>query len=249
MEVTGKHILVWYFRVGPENGSERTRLSVLESLGIKLTYVNAVTDICEKTSPGELFAQYDGLIILGSSELFFDGGDIASVETKEQTHMVARVLKPYIQHIIQHDHPTLGLCFGHQLIAKTLGATIFSDKNTGKVGTHEIEFTKHAALDSLVADMPPTIQVQYGHKDVIATIPRPATLLAYGRNCHVSMLRYGKHVYTAQFHPELDKKSLLSILKEYKEYSAESGAHQKVQETPYGKQILINFGKKILANN
>ena len=140
------------------------------------------------------------------------------------------------------DFPTLAVCFGHQIMGKSSGASVMNNKTQAKVGSHKIFLTKEAKSDPVFKDLPDSFIAQYGHKDSLCTTPSNATLLVYGERCFYSALRYGNNRYSVQFHPELDAKDVLNKFKSHPDYLPPDTTPEKlVEESPYATKILLNF--------
>ena len=103
--------------------------------------------------------------------------------------------------ILNLDLPILGLCYGHQLIAKEFGGTI---ANTGKG-----EFGK--AILQQTSDFPlwqnvsfPN-QVWMSHQDSVTKCPPDFEVTGVTESGNVAAMRHRKRrIYTLQFHPEVN---------------------------------------------
>ena len=84
-----------------------------------------------------------------------------------------------------------------------------SDADQKKTGSFEVMVTEIGAQDSLFASTGASFVAQYAHRDSVTSQPRGSALLASGVACRCSALRYGEHVYTTQFHPELTRADML----------------------------------------
>lgn len=103
----------------------------------------------------------------------------------------------YINHF---DIPILGICLGHQLIAKAYG---------GEVSTSDTESYAKVELDiiddsNLFEQLAPKMEVWSSHKDEVKTIPDDFEVLATSDICDVESFKHkDKDVYGIQFHPEV----------------------------------------------
>jgi len=102
---------------------------------------------------------------------------------------------------LKEDKPYLGLCLGAQLLAKRLGARVFShDDRRCEVGYYPVHPT--AAGDALCATAFPRRAYQWHHDGF--DIARGATLLARGDSDFPHQaFRYGQSAVGLQFHPEV----------------------------------------------
>jgi GMP synthase-like glutamine amidotransferase len=104
--------------------------------------------------------------------------------------------------------PVLGICFGGQHLARTLGATV-GPASRPEVGWLEVE--------TLSADVvPPGCWLQW-HRDAF-TLPPGAELLARSQIC-VQAFRHGPHL-GVQFHPEVTPAIALGWARDYPESMA-----------------------------
>jgi GMP synthase (glutamine-hydrolysing) len=207
----------------------------------KLFLVSVTDEYETMPPPHEMLRYIDGLFIFGSSDLFFDGQKDEHDPAKKQTRSIVEALRPLTSHIIERDFPTFAFCFGHQLIAHTMGSPIIASPHTAKVGTYAIDLTSQGMKDPLLQSFPETFMAHYGHKDVVAVRPEMSTLLAHGRLCHNAMLRYGKNIYTSQFHPELPGHVMQKYLHGHATYTEESVARNDFKDAPEAEQLPVRF--------
>jgi GMP synthase (glutamine-hydrolysing) len=118
--------------------------------------------------------------------------------------------------ILRLGVPVLGICYGHQLLARMLGGRV--TKRDGEYG--------HARLDVKVSDTlfrktPRSQQVWMSHADAVSRLPNGAAAIASTERCeHAAFADFGKKVFGVQFHPE-------------------------VVHTEYGTEILTNFVRTV----
>lgn len=109
----------------------------------------------------------------------------------------AGLSEEYIKHF---DIPILGICLGHQLIAKAYG---------GEVTTSDTESYAQVKIninndENLFKGLAPDIDVWSSHKDEVKTIPEEFEILASSKLCDVESFKHkDKDVYGIQFHPEV----------------------------------------------
>ncbi len=109
----------------------------------------------------------------------------------------AGLSEEYIKHF---NIPILGICLGHQLIAKAYG---------GEVTTSDTESYAQVKIniindENLFEGLAPEIDVWSSHKDEVKTIPQEFEILASSNLCDVESFKHkNKDVYGIQFHPEV----------------------------------------------
>ncbi len=103
----------------------------------------------------------------------------------------------YIKHF---DVPILGICLGHQLIAKAYGGEV-TTSDTESYAQVKINITNDKSLfEGLGSQM----DVWSSHKDEVKTIPEDFEILASSNLCDVESFKHkDKEVYGIQFHPEV----------------------------------------------
>jgi len=131
--------------------------------------------------------------------------------------------------------PVLGVCFGHQLLAWRLGATVSKNPLGRELGTVEVRLTPQGAADPLFHGLPARAAVQATHEDLTA-LPEGATLLATNDFCAVQAFAHGPRLRGVQFHPEMDAASIRYAIR-----AAGAPGDEAAQDTPWGALLLTNF--------
>lgn len=98
--------------------------------------------------------------------------------------------------------PVLGICYGSQLMAHTLGGEV-KTCITSEYGKTETIYDKDCVLFG--ADMPEKAISWMSHTDYIAKIPEGFKITAHTANCPcAAMANAEKKLYAVQFHPEVN---------------------------------------------
>lgn len=100
---------------------------------------------------------------------------------------------------IEADRPTLGVCFGAQMIAAAMGAEVYPGGQQ-EIGFHPIELHP-AATDSPLAHLA-QVPVLHWHGDTF-TLPEGAELLASSHVYRHQAFRRGANLLALQFHAEM----------------------------------------------
>ena len=136
---------------------------------------------------------YRGLAVMG--------GPMNVDETKRYPHLTTEV--KLIDQATRKELPVLGICLGAQLIAKTLGAKVYPNKEK-EIGWYDLSPTRGAIDDPLFKQLGPAEKVFQWHGDTF-DIPEGAVHLASSPLCVNQAFRFGHTVYALQFHLEVDE--------------------------------------------
>jgi len=172
-----------------------------------------------------------GKIILGGS------GAFSISEKKEKPELWQKIKK--VIPAIKQNIPTLGICFGHQLIAHALGSEVISDIPQKEVGTYRIILNREGKDDALFRGMPGEFLAQEGHKDSVEELPKGAELLASGEKCKIQAFRF-QNIYAVQFHPELTVEDMKFRLNLFPDYNSDN-FEINLEPSPFASKVLENF--------
>ena len=110
--------------------------------------------------------------------------------------------------------PTLGICFGHQLLCHALGASVERAESMSS-GVWELELNSRGATDELFASRGSgeggALVALYSHQDHVTTVPDSCLLLGSAEHNRVTAVRVmgdnGRELpaWGVQFHPEAAK--------------------------------------------
>lgn len=99
--------------------------------------------------------------------------------------------------------PLLGVCFGHQLLARAFGGSVQRHPIGWEVGETTVHLTKDALESPLFAGLPQQLQVIESHRDAVLTLPPGAQLLASNQHTRIQAFAIGSTTFGVQFHPEM----------------------------------------------
>ena len=108
-----------------------------------------------------------------------------------------RHLEQFVREVAKEQIPFVGVCFGHQLIAKALGGTVVESERGWGVGAKKVEVKGDVGLGS-------SYTVLTSHQDQIDSLPPGAEILGWNEHCPVSMLGVGENMIGIQGHPEFE---------------------------------------------
>lgn len=115
--------------------------------------------------------------------------------------------------------PMLGICFGHQAIAKALGGKVEKfDKSIGvEVGALELQLTEAGAADPLFRGVPKKFTAMFSHFFFVKSLPEGGVELAMNNGPSIQAYRIGRFTYGVQFHPDYSCSIIEQIVKDRKE--------------------------------
>lgn len=174
-----------------------TLTPLLKARGFRIRFVNFDRTPEEKPS----IEKYNGLIVLG--------GWMGVYESDRYPHI--RVECELIEDALKRNIPVLGICFGSQLLAHTLGSEVRLHTQK-EVGWNPVDFTKDALKDPLFSHFSSTETLFQMHGDTF-DIPSSAIQLASATACSSQAFRYGDKAYGLQFHLEADKRMIDRFLR------------------------------------
>ncbi|MDE1872009.1 MAG: gamma-glutamyl-gamma-aminobutyrate hydrolase family protein [Thaumarchaeota archaeon] len=110
-----------------------------------------------------------------------------------------------IRYCLAKKKPLLGICYGAEILAITLGGTI-KKMAESRHGIHKVSVTQDNPLCK------GKVQAFESHSYKIATLDPSFIVLASSETCQFEVFRYGsENIFGTQFHPEMsdDGKNLL----------------------------------------
>ncbi len=106
---------------------------------------------------------------------------------------------------------TIGVCFGHQVIAVALGGKVERADCGWQIGVHKTQVVQHSHFMHPQSD---AFHIAMFCEDQVVKIDSNAIVLARTDSCAYAMLQYGEHMMSLQGHPEFTcsyAKSLLTV--------------------------------------
>lgn len=135
--------------------------------------------------------QLAGLIVMGGP---------MNVDQTEQFPFLATE-REWLRAAVAAGLPTLGVCLGAQMLARSLGAAV-RPNGVKEIGWYEVEPLDAAADDPLFSGSRPREIVFQWHGDTFH-LPAGGVLLVRGASCHHQAFRIGPAAWGLQFHLEI----------------------------------------------
>ncbi|MDN5849059.1 MAG: GMP synthase [Nitrococcus sp.] len=135
-------------------------------------------------------AECDGWLFTGSKWSVYDDADWI------------RHAGTLAAHLHASRKPTIGICFGHQLITAALGGRVEKAPQGWGVGVHTISIQNRPHWMIPTRDR---LSLLVSHQDQVIMPPPGARQLAGSAFCRYAMLQVADHMLTLQGHPEFSK--------------------------------------------
>ena len=102
-----------------------------------------------------------------------------------------------VLHSIEHNKKLLGICYGAEILALTLGGTIRKTKSSQK-GIENVKIFK----ENMICNN--NLQVFESHGFEISKLPNQLISIGESDNCKYEIIQYEKKpIFGTQFHPEM----------------------------------------------
>jgi len=139
----------------------------------------------ELPDPGEIGA----LVITGSPE---------SVTSRAPWILEA---ERAVAGVVRAGVPTLGICFGHQLLGQALGGLVEVNPRGREMGSVRVRLLE---ADPLLGAAASPFVANMSHRDSVTRLPPGARVLGETERDPHAALRFGPRSWGVQFHPEFD---------------------------------------------
>ncbi len=142
--------------------------------------------------------------------------------------------------------PTLGICYGHQLLAYAFGGKVGFNPNGLEVGTVVVTPTEAGHDDRLLSEFRGPFKAHMCHQQSVLELPRNAVPIATTRMEGVAAFSINRHVWGVQFHPEFDSRILKVYVLRNREQLCRRGVNvqhvfSSCMETGSGYEIFRRF--------
>jgi GMP synthase (glutamine-hydrolysing) len=155
-------------------------------------------------------------------------------------------VEAWLAPVVAAGVPVLGICYGHQLLAKAMGGKVDFHPAGLEIGTTPITLTADALSDPLLQGLPPAFNAHTCHSQTVLTLPPGAVLLAENTHEPHHAFRIGNVAWGVQFHPEYSPAIMTGYIRNMSPVIQALGKNpaqlqQQVIETPEAGQVLVRF--------
>jgi GMP synthase (glutamine-hydrolysing) len=154
----------------------------------------------------------------------------------------------WLRRVVEQGTPTLGICYGHQLLAYAMGGEVGDNPKGLEVGTVDVHLDGASHDDPLLAGFPGTFQVQAWHIQTVLRLPPGARRLASSAMDGHHVFSLGDHAWGVQFHPEFNADIMRDYFHRERTDLQKQGADpgrliQECVDTRYGPDLLRRFAE------
>ena len=158
--------------------------------------IELTTYRCDEGQMPESLSEQDGYICSPSRLSVYDN------------HQWLRDVEQLLRDMVATETPYVGICFGHQLMAQALGATVQKAEVGWGIGAKHYEVVEAQPWMDSTND----IILAASHQDQVMQLPDGARLMARAPYCPVGGMLIGERAWTLQVHPEFSPALADSLL-------------------------------------
>ena len=209
-------------------------------LSLRPQWSMTVIPVVENTFP-ENIDDYDAYIITGSPASVHD------------TYPWIENLYSFIRILNKQQHPTIGICFGHQAIAMALNGEVGPNPTGWSLG---LESSELISTQQWMTPKKQSVNLYSAHTEQVIKLPDNAITIATNACCTHAGFIIGKYVMTTQYHPEMSKLFITDLIEHLQPDIPEhvyKNAQQQITQTCDGEKYyakwMINFIEGLTTNS
>ena len=208
--------------------------------GLRAGGAEVIVHDAQSGTPPPPHAEVSGVVITGSHAM------VSERETWSEA------LVPWLQQAVAQSVPTLGICYGHQLLAHALGGEVAHHPQGVEIGTVEVQRHPQTHDDPLLGHLPQRFPAQAVHWQSVRKLPAGAVPLASSAHEAHHAFRVGRNAWGVQFHPEFSAEALKAYLDGLGPTLAREGLDAAqisadLKDTPEAASVLSTFARVALA--
>lgn len=235
-----KKLLIVQYRTDQTKEHEHSCFNrVYSNTPVEIEYFDAISN----EFPEDL-SDVGGIIFAGSGEFMLGEGH-GEGTWKDKT-------MKFLDRVVEENIPTLGICFGYQLIAVHQGGKMTNDESMREVSTFEVTKLEPAKNDPLWGSLPEKFDTQFGHKENVINFPDSIEVLCKTERVPVNAYRLkGKNIWGTLSHPELSEEDMhyrIKVFSQYLDGTSLKEVMARYRDTKISEDILLNFAKLVMEN-
>lgn len=156
------------------------------------------------------------------------------------------MLSEWLRRNLRKAIPTLGICYGHQLICQSFGGHVSYHPKGKEIGTVKIALTESGKKDPLLGILPSSFLGHVTHAQTALKLPLGASILAYNDFEQHQAFALHDTLWGVQFHPEFNAAITRAYIEEQSERLIEEGYQintlkESVKEHIFGELLFKRF--------
>lgn len=132
-------------------------------------------------------------------------------------------LEAFVRALWAAGKPLVGICFGHQLMARALGGEVAKSGRGWGVG---MSFNRVTERADWMTPWQPGLDLLVSHQDQVKRLPEGARVLGGSDFCPVYLMQVGEHFLGVQGHPEFTR----AYSRDLMALRADQVGHHRVRE-------------------
>jgi GMP synthase-like glutamine amidotransferase len=171
---------------------------------------------------------FDGYIITGGKYSVFD-----------QFSWQDKLFK-FLEKVVKKEIPLIGICYGHQAIAKILGGKVVRSQKGYGVGLMPVNVIKATSWCNTSIN---PLMLHAMHQDQVIELPPKAELFLQGDFCPISGFFIKNKVLAIQQHPDFNSSLNKSLIEKRRDSMGSTTVRQGIQSLagPDDTQTSINW--------
>ncbi|MDG2061562.1 MAG: GMP synthase [SAR86 cluster bacterium] len=170
----------------------------------------------------------DGYLITGSRNSVYDN--------EEWIHQLFN----YVKELAIKNKPLVGVCFGHQMIAESLGGKTEKSSKGWTVGMQKVVLKEPERWGAKVIN---SVSLLHSHQDQVTKLPIGAEVVAGNKQVPFAIYKVGETIFSHQGHPEFSHEYAASVYKMRKEILGDKiykEALNSIKEYQQDDLLLVN---------
>lgn len=147
----------------------------------------------------------------------------------------------FVRRLWEAGKPLVGICFGHQLIAKALGGEVVKSPRGWGVG---MSFNRVDGRAEWMEPWQSRLDLVVSHQDQVETLPPGARVLAGSDFCPCYLMQVGEHFLGVQGHPEFAKPYSRDLMRLRRELVGDDRVREgldSLEGTPVDDRLMVGW--------
>ena len=118
----------------------------------------------------------------------------------------------WVRWALDEGVPTLGICYGHQMLAQVLGGSVGYLPDAPEVGFRRLQFMGDYEADPLFGLYPSHFEAFTFHYQTVQRLPERARTFARTTQERNQAVRFGEWIWGIQYHPEFSPQAACAYI-------------------------------------